>query len=375
MKFGISQGVTRKEDDAFLRGSGRYVADLVPPGACRAVLLRSPHAHARLDRLDAEAARAMPGVRLILTAADIAELGPLPCVGMPPGVRADVPENPILVRDIVRHVGDAIAFVVADTVDQAKDAAEAIVVEWTPLPHIVDAVAALEPGAPPVWPDRGGNLVYRADARRGSKDCGGVRRRGADGLADARQSAARRQLSRYARGLGRVRRGERELHADARQPGRPYAAGRARTSGAAHPRRPAAGHHPGCRRRLRHENISLSRICARRGRGAAARPAGRLDRRPHASISSPTRKAATTSRPRSSRSTRRGGFSRSRSISVCDMGAYLSFFAPFIPYVGAGMLPGVYDIPTLLHPHQRRPSPTPCRSTPIAAPAGRRRPM
>jgi len=115
MKFGVSQSVTRKEDDAFLRGNGRYVADLVPPDACRAVVVRSPHAHARLNRIDVDAARAMPGVRLILTAADIADLGPLPCFGVPPGITVDPPEYPILVGDIARHVGDAIAVGVGAT--------------------------------------------------------------------------------------------------------------------------------------------------------------------------------------------------------------------------------------------------------------------
>ena len=104
--------------------------------------------------------RAMPGVRLVLTAADIAALGPLPTPGVLPDVDIKVPHYPILAADVVRHVGDAVAFVVADTLDAAKDAAEAI-------DDRLAAVAArhrrrrrAEAGAPQVWPDRPGNLAF-----------------------------------------------------------------------------------------------------------------------------------------------------------------------------------------------------------------------
>lgn len=160
MKFGLSQAVTRSEDQAFLRGAGRYVADLVPGDALRAVVLRAPHAHARIRAIDTAAAAALPGVRLILTAADVADLGPLPCVGIPRGVAVAPSPCPVLVGDVVRYVGDAVAFVVADTLDRARDAAEAIVVDYDPLPHVVDPVAAVAADAPPVWPDRAGNVAY-----------------------------------------------------------------------------------------------------------------------------------------------------------------------------------------------------------------------
>src|SRR5579863_6958105 len=136
LKFGVGQSVTRKEDDPLLRGRGRYVADLAPQGTLHAVVVRSPHAHARF-RIDAAKARSMPGVRLVLTGAETAEFGLLPCpVGLP-DTKFDVPPYPILARDEVRHVGDAVAFVVADTLERAKDAAEAIAIAWEPLPHIV----------------------------------------------------------------------------------------------------------------------------------------------------------------------------------------------------------------------------------------------
>ena len=95
-----------------------------------AVVVRSPYAHAQFRISDRQAASQMPGVRLVLTAEDLVALGPLPCQGLPPGVHITVPPYLVLAQDVVRHVGDAIAFVVADTLDQARDAAEAVSVVW-----------------------------------------------------------------------------------------------------------------------------------------------------------------------------------------------------------------------------------------------------
>src|SRR5581483_415330 len=169
IKFGVGQSVTRKEDDPLLRGAGRYVADFAPAGLLRAVVLRSPHGHARFRIADIAEARTRPGVRLILTAGDIAELGPLPCLGMPPRVKIAVPPYSLLASGEVRHVGDAVAFVVADTLDQAKDAAEAIRVEWEPLPLAIGAVEALAPDAPRVWPDHPGNIVFDTTLGKGDQ--------------------------------------------------------------------------------------------------------------------------------------------------------------------------------------------------------------
>src|SRR5690348_10477841 len=135
MKFGFGQPLKRKEDDALLRGAGLYIADVMPDGALQAVVLRSPHAHAKFAIRDLGRVRAMKGVRLVLAAEDTAHLGPLPTPGVIPGPEIDIPFYPILCRDVVRHVGDAIAFAVADTLAQAKDAAEAIAVDWQELPH------------------------------------------------------------------------------------------------------------------------------------------------------------------------------------------------------------------------------------------------
>src|SRR5262245_53566754 len=157
-KFGTGQPVTRKEDDALLRGAGRYVADHAPPGCLHAVVLRSPHAHARFRITDIAKARTMPGVALVLTGADTAALGTLPCQGEVPGCKIDAPPYPILAQDEVRHVGDAVAFVVANTIERARDAAEAIAIDWEALPAVIGATRALAPDAPKVWPS--GNLVF-----------------------------------------------------------------------------------------------------------------------------------------------------------------------------------------------------------------------
>src|SRR6516164_6906663 len=159
VKFGVGQSVARKEDDLLLRGRGRYIADSAPRGALCAVVLRSPHAHARF-RIDATGARSVPGVRLVLTGAETADLGPLPCAVELPNTRIDVPPYPVLARNAARHVGDAIAFIVADTFEQAKDAAEAVVPTWEELPHVTGTAEALSPGAPLVWAEHKDNVVF-----------------------------------------------------------------------------------------------------------------------------------------------------------------------------------------------------------------------
>ena len=102
----------------------------------------------------------MPGVRLVLTGADTEKLGLLPCSVELPDMTLEVPPYPVLANDEARHVGDAIAFIVAATLEQAKDAAEALAVTWETLPHVVGAAQALAPGAPQVWPQQSGNLAF-----------------------------------------------------------------------------------------------------------------------------------------------------------------------------------------------------------------------
>jgi carbon-monoxide dehydrogenase large subunit len=159
--------VRRREDPRFLRGEGRFVDDVTLPGLLHAAYLRSPHAHARIRSLDAASARTMPGVAAVFTHADLARwMKPLPLFGaVPPGlaaaVRFDVRHAPqlALCKDVARHVGEIVAMVVADSRARAEDAAEAIRVEWEPLPALTDMVAAGEPGAALLYPEWGTNVA------------------------------------------------------------------------------------------------------------------------------------------------------------------------------------------------------------------------
>ena len=159
VKFGVGQSVRRKEDDPLIRGKGRYTDDHSPGGELHAVMVRSPHAHATFT-IDAAAAKAKPGVSAILTHADVAGLGVLPCLFALPDTPFKVPPYTILVKDEVRHVGDAVAFVVAETVAQARDAAEALSITWKPLPSAVGAMAAIKKGAAAVWSDQPTNVLF-----------------------------------------------------------------------------------------------------------------------------------------------------------------------------------------------------------------------
>ncbi len=158
----IGQSLRRVEDQRFLTGQGRYVDDIDAPGALHGVMLRSPHAHAEIRRIDAAAALAAPGVRAVFTAADLADIGPLPCVAAivsdPPFV---APPRQVLASGRVRHVGEGVAFVVAESAIAARDAAELIDIDYQPLPAVVDAATALADGAPQLWPQAPGNCAFR----------------------------------------------------------------------------------------------------------------------------------------------------------------------------------------------------------------------
>ena len=154
----------RVEDARFLTGQGRYVDDLAIPGQLYAHVLRSPHAHAAVLRIDTAAAAAMPGVAGVFTAADLRAdgLGCLPCIARVPTVAPlIVPPRPALAEHRVRHVGDPVVLIVAETPPSRADAAEQVVVEYAILPAVVDAAAALAPDAPLLWEEAAGNLAFR----------------------------------------------------------------------------------------------------------------------------------------------------------------------------------------------------------------------
>ncbi|WP_270938083.1 xanthine dehydrogenase family protein molybdopterin-binding subunit [Falsiroseomonas oryzae] len=154
----------RVEDPRLLRGLGRYSDDIAPRDALHAVFLRSPHAAARIAGIDTKAARALPGVVAVVTAEDLADVAPLPCLvprHLPDGSPMPRPPYCALSGEAVRHVGDPVALVVATSQAAARDGAEAVAVDWEPLPAVTDAEAALSPGAPEVWPGLpAGNLCF-----------------------------------------------------------------------------------------------------------------------------------------------------------------------------------------------------------------------
>ncbi len=162
-KVGMGQSVVRKEDAKFITGQGQYTSDIKRDGELHASLLRSPVAHATFTIEDIDTARAMPGVHLVMTANDLKGFSDLRCqtlLEQVDGTNVTPKDIPLLCRDTVRHVGDAIAFVVADSVDQAQLAAEAIEVDYDMLDVVVDTVGALSDDAPLVYPDKPNNLAF-----------------------------------------------------------------------------------------------------------------------------------------------------------------------------------------------------------------------
>ena len=172
-KFAIGQSVRRLEDPRLVQGLGRYSDDVNLGRQTYAVVVRSPHAHARIRGIDAAAARRAPGVVDVLTGADVAadKLGNLPTDGSrkrADGTPAFTTPRPALVRDRVRHVGDPVVLVIGETPEAAVDAAELVAVDYEPLPAVVGAAAATRPGAPLVWDETPGNVAFVWEA--GNRD-------------------------------------------------------------------------------------------------------------------------------------------------------------------------------------------------------------
>jgi aerobic carbon-monoxide dehydrogenase large subunit len=166
-KFGIGQAVRRVEDQRFLLGQGRYVDDISLPGQCYGVTVLSPHAHARIKRIGVAKAKAAPGVLCVLTGADAAadHLGTFTAHLMPEDFGAPKGHRtfqPVLNAEKVRFVGDRVAFVVAETLTQARDAAELVEVDYEPLPAVVNLEDSAKDGATKVWEDcPQGNVGFR----------------------------------------------------------------------------------------------------------------------------------------------------------------------------------------------------------------------
>ena len=342
VKFGIGQSVRRKEDDALIRGQGRYTDDFAPSQALHALVLRSPHAHAKFT-MDTARARALPGVALILDARDVSDLGDLPCLFNLEDNPFTGPPYPILPKDEVRHVGDAIAFVVADTVDAARDAIEAIEVQWTPLPAVVGVRNAVKKDAPQVWAQHKGNVLF--DVSIGDKkateaafakahavaEIGIVNPRVVINFIETRAAVceydARRDhltLTTGSQGSHRIREiiGGMVLKI-------PLEKMRVIC--------PDVGGGFGTKL-FPYREYALVAVAARKLRKTVKWTADRSD---HFMGDAQGRDNVTTARMALAED---GKFLGMDVDLMSDMGAYLSTFGPYIPHGGAGMLPGLYDI-------------------------------
>jgi aerobic carbon-monoxide dehydrogenase large subunit len=161
----LGDSIDRLEDERFVRGRGRYVADLVAPSALHGVVVRSPHAHARIVTISVDAARKVPGVVAVFTGADLASdnIGPLPCAvtNIPMTTPLVVPPCHALAQGVVRYVGEPVAFVVAESTEAARDAAEAVAVDYEAVPPVVAIADAILPDAPSIWPEARGNVAFQ----------------------------------------------------------------------------------------------------------------------------------------------------------------------------------------------------------------------
>jgi carbon-monoxide dehydrogenase large subunit len=171
-RFGSGRDVKRIEDVGLLKGAGRFTDDVSETTQAALTFLRSPHAHARIVAIDATAAQAMPGVIAIITGADLVAAGvkPLPVAPIftrPNGSPGATPLRPALAHEVVRFVGEAVVGVIAETLEQSKDASEAIEVTYETLPFVIDMTEATTPGAPLVWPAADDNIT--AQMRHGDQ--------------------------------------------------------------------------------------------------------------------------------------------------------------------------------------------------------------
>jgi len=344
VKFGVGQSVLRKEDDKLIRGRGSYTDDHAPSAALHALVLRSPHAHATFT-IDAAKARGLPGVGAILTAEDVADLGGLPCLFNLEDNPFTGPAYPILAKVEVRHVGDAVAFVVAETIDQARDAIEAIDVKWTPLPAVVGAVNAVKKGAPQVWPDHAGNVLF--DVPIGDKKATDAAFAGAYAVAEV-SIVNPRIVTNFMETRAAV------AEYDAKRDHLTLTIG----SQGSHRLRDIL-----CQNVLKMPVEKMRVICPDVGGGfgtklfpyreyaliaVAAKKLRRTvkwtaDRADHFMGDAQGRDNVTTARMALAED---GKFLAMDVDLMGDMGAYLSTFGPYIPHGGAGMLPGLYDIQT-----------------------------
>src|SRR3954468_3298766 len=341
IKFGVGQSVLRKEDDALIRGKGRYTDDHAP-ATLHALALRSPPA-LRKFTIDASRARGLPGVAAILTAEDVKDLGDLPCLFNLEVDPFTGPPYPILAAGEVRHVGDAVAFVVADTLDHARDAIEAVEVNWSPLPPVVGVANAVKKGASQGWPSHAGNLLF--DVGIGDKKATDAAFAKAHAVAEVR-IVNPRVITNFMETRAVV------CEYEAKRDHLTLTIG----SQGSHRLRdilcqnvlyipvekmrvicPDVGGGFGTKL-FPYREYALAAFAARKLRKTVKWAADRAD---HFVGDAQGRDNVTTARMALAED---GKFLGMDVDLMGDMGAYLSTFGPYIPHGGAGMLPGLYDI-------------------------------
>jgi carbon-monoxide dehydrogenase large subunit len=341
IKFGVGQSVLRKEDDPLIRGKGRYTDDHAP-ATWHALVLRSPHAHAKFT-INATRARGLPGVATILTADDTEDLGGLPCQFNLEVDPFTGPPYAILARGVVRHVGDAVAFVVAETIDRARDAIEAIEVDWTPLPAVIGVANAVKQGAPQVWPEHAGNVLF--DLSIGDKkateaafakahavaEISIVNPRIVTNFMETRAVVCEYDAKRDHLTLTIGSQGSHRLRDILCQDVLKIPVEKMRVIC------PDVGGGFGTKL-FPYREYALAAFTARKLRKAVKWAADRAD---HFIGDTQGRDNVTTARMALAED---GKFLGMDVDLMSDMGAYLSLFGPAIPHEGAGMLPGLYDI-------------------------------
>jgi carbon-monoxide dehydrogenase large subunit len=167
----FGSGIRRREDPRLLTGTARYTADVVLPGMAHAAVLRSPHGHARIRRIDTSRAASAPGVVAVFTGADTqGALQPIPCAWLLPNAGLKTAPYPVIARDVVRYVGDAVAVVVAESDYQAADALELVEVDYDPLPASVDPQQAIAEGAPQLHAEAPNNIAFHWTVAGGDID-------------------------------------------------------------------------------------------------------------------------------------------------------------------------------------------------------------
>ncbi len=349
MKFGVGQPVRRVEDVRLVSGQGHYASDAAPAGALHAVFLRSPHAHAKFAVAGIEAARALPGVRGIFVAKDFAALGEIPCLAkMPNSDRSMTPAKPypVMASEETHHVGDIVAMAVADTQWQARDAVEACAVDWDALPAVVDMEAAIQTGAAQVYPGAPGNVVYdrhtgdeaRTDAIF-EKAAHVVRVKVANQRVVANYMEPRAAVAEYDAAADRLtlRLGSQGVHGirDIIADGilkMPEEKLRVVTDD--------VGGGFGTKAFVYREYPLLLDVARRLGRAAI----WRADRSEHFVGDAQGRDNVTVAEMALDEA---GRFLALRLDILANLGAYLSQFAPYIPWLGATMATGPYDIGAL----------------------------